>query len=49
MRMRGDLAQKMVYCLRNGSVIDLIGKRGQAHLYQVAGPGLLDKPLRPGL
>jgi hypothetical protein len=36
MGMRGDLAQKMVYCLRNGNVIDVIGKRGQAHLYQVA-------------
>jgi hypothetical protein len=53
--MRGDLAQKMVYCLRNGKVIDLIGKRGQAHLYQVACAGppcsvaLLDKPLPPGL
>jgi ribosomal protein S25 len=39
MGMRGDLAQKMVYCLRNGNVIDVIGKRRRAHLYRVAGPG----------
>jgi hypothetical protein len=32
-----DLAQKMAYCLCKGRVIELIGKRGRAHLYQVAG------------
>ena len=32
---RGDLAQKMAYCLREGSVIELIGKRGRANLYRV--------------
>lgn len=32
-----DLAQKMAYCLREGRVIELIGKRGRAHLYRVAG------------
>jgi hypothetical protein len=31
------LAQKMAYCLRNGSVIELIGKRGRANLYRIAG------------
>jgi hypothetical protein len=45
MRMRGDLAQKMVYCLRNGNVIALVGKRGQAHLYQVVCAGALDAQL----
>lgn len=32
-----DLAQKMAYCLREGKVIELIGKRGRAHLYRVSG------------
>jgi hypothetical protein len=32
-----ELAQKMAYCLRAGSVIELIGKRGRDHLYRVAG------------
>jgi hypothetical protein len=32
----GDLARKMAYCLREGSVIELIGKRGRANLYRVA-------------
>jgi hypothetical protein len=32
---RGDLAQKMAYCLREGSVIELIGKRGRANLYRM--------------
>ena len=31
-----DLAQKMAYCLREGRVIELIGKRGRANLYRVA-------------
>jgi hypothetical protein len=35
MRIRSDLAQKMAYCLRNGGVIELIGKRGRANLYRV--------------
>jgi hypothetical protein len=33
---RGDLAQKMAYCLREGNLIELIGKRGRANLYRVA-------------
>jgi hypothetical protein len=32
-----DLAQKMAYCLREGRMIELIGKRGRANLYRVAG------------
>ena len=35
MDTRGDLAQKMAYCLRQGRVIELIGKRGRANLYRV--------------
>jgi hypothetical protein len=35
LHIRGDLAQKMTYCLRNGGVIELIGKRGRANLYRV--------------
>lgn len=31
------LAQKMVYCLRKASVINLIGRQGRAQLYSVAG------------
>ena len=31
------LAQKMAYCLRKASVIELIGKRGHANLYRAAG------------
>jgi hypothetical protein len=34
---RTDLAQKMVYCLRHGHVIESIGRRGRANLYRVAG------------
>jgi hypothetical protein len=30
------LAQKMAYCLREGNLIELIGKRGRANLYRVA-------------
>jgi hypothetical protein len=30
------LAQKMAYCLRQGMVIELIGKQGRANLYRVA-------------
>ena len=35
--IRRELAQKMAYCLRQGEVIKLIGKRGRANLYRVAG------------
>jgi hypothetical protein len=37
MDARRDLAQKMAYCLRKGKVIELIGRRGRANLYRVAG------------
>ena len=30
-----ELAQKMAYCLREGRMIELIGKRGRANLYRV--------------
>lgn len=32
-----ELAQKMAYCLREGRVIELIGRRGRANLYRIAG------------
>jgi hypothetical protein len=32
-----DLAQKMAYCLREGGVVELAGRRGRAHLYRAAG------------
>lgn len=35
--IRLQLAQKMVYCLRKATVIELIGKQGRANLYSVAG------------
>ena len=35
--IRGELAQKMAYCLRKVRVIKLIGRRGRANLYRVAG------------
>jgi hypothetical protein len=35
MGTRSDLAQKMAYCLKKGSVIELIGRRGRANLYRV--------------
>jgi len=38
MNTRRDLAQKMAYCLREGRMIELIGKRGRANLYRVACP-----------
>jgi hypothetical protein len=31
------LAQQMAYCLREGRLIELIGKGGRANLYRVAG------------
>jgi hypothetical protein len=34
--IRRELAQKMAYCLRKVSVIELIGRRGRANLYKVA-------------
>jgi len=36
MNTRTDLAQKMAYCLREGKMIELIGRRGRANLYRVA-------------
>jgi hypothetical protein len=36
MGTRRDLAQKMAYCLREGGVIQSMGKRGRANLYRVA-------------
>jgi hypothetical protein len=33
--VRIQLAQKMVYCLRNASIIESVGKRGRANLYKV--------------
>ena len=38
MDTRVELAQKMAYCLREGGVIELIGKRGRANLYRVPEP-----------
>lgn len=35
--IRNELAQKMVYCLRNVGVLELVGKRGRANLYEVTG------------
>ena len=37
MNTKRELAQKVAYCLREGRMIDLIGKRGRANLYRVAG------------
>jgi hypothetical protein len=34
MNTRRELAQKMAYCLREGRMIELIGKRGRANLYR---------------
>src|SRR5689334_22936799 len=31
-----DLAQKMAYCLRHASMIELIGRQGRANLYRIA-------------
>jgi hypothetical protein len=38
------LAQKMAYCLRKGSVIDLVGKQGRANSYGVAGAWKQEHP-----
>jgi hypothetical protein len=35
---RRELAQKMAYCLREGRMIELIGRRGRANLYRVGAP-----------
>jgi hypothetical protein len=35
--MRRELAQKMAYCLRKLGLIELMGRRGRANLYGVAG------------
>jgi hypothetical protein len=32
-----ELAQKLAYCLRHSRMIELIGRRGRANLYRVAG------------
>jgi len=32
-----ELAQKMAYCLREGRMIELIGRRGRSNLYRVPG------------
>jgi len=37
MGIRRQLAQKMAFCLRKVRVIELVGKRGRANLYAVAG------------
>jgi hypothetical protein len=37
MNTRTELAQKMAYCLREARIIELIGRRGRANLYRVAG------------
>ncbi len=37
MSISKHLSQKMAYCLRKANVIKLIGKRGRANLYTVAG------------
>ena len=34
--IRAQLAQRMAYCFRKANLINLIGKRGRAHLYAVA-------------
>ena len=36
MKARTELAQKMAYCLREGRMIELIGRRGRSNLYRVA-------------
>jgi hypothetical protein len=36
MNTRRELAQKMAYCLREGQMIELIGKRGRANLYRIS-------------
>ena len=35
--IRRMLAQKMAYCLRRAKVIELVGRRGRANLYEVTG------------
>ena len=37
MSTRRELAQKIAYCLREGRMIELIGRRGRANLYRVLG------------
>ena len=36
MNTRRELAQKMAYCLREGKMIELIGKRGRSNLYRIS-------------
>jgi hypothetical protein len=38
LKTRRRLAQKMAYCLRKSQVLSVVGKRRNAHLYQVARP-----------
>ncbi len=38
MNTRRELAQKMAYCLREGKMIDLIGRRGRSNLYRTSPP-----------
>jgi hypothetical protein len=35
--IRNPLAQKMSYCLRKAGVIELVGKKGRANLYEMCG------------
>ena len=35
--VRTQLAQRMAYCLREARVIELLGRRGRAYLYRLAG------------
>ncbi len=35
LRLRAGIAQKMTYCLRHMGVLDMIGKRGRAHMYSL--------------
>lgn len=43
MNTGADLAQKTAYCLREGRMIELIGRQGRFNLYRVALPALTDK------
>ena len=49
MDTRTELAQKMAYCLREGKMIELIGRRGRANLYRVQPPGKPCAPASDGL
>jgi hypothetical protein len=47
MNTNRELSEKMAYCLRQGRVIELIGKRGRANLYQLAGGSTCTPSFRP--